>query len=160
MGTVTQLLTTVGLLASALVAGIFYAFSSFVMPALARMPADRGIAAMQSVNITAVRPAFMSVLFGTALVCLALLVAGVRAWGAPHAVPLLAGALLYLTGAIVLTIVFHVPLNNELAALDPVAAESARVWSDYLSRWGAGNQVRWALPLASSALFVLALRRG
>src|SRR3712207_9179409 len=55
-----------------LVAGVFFAFSTFVMPALKRLPAAHGIAAMQSINILAVTPAFMAELFGTAVACLGL----------------------------------------------------------------------------------------
>jgi hypothetical protein len=33
-----------------LLAGVFFAFSAFVMPALRRLPASQGIAAMQSIN--------------------------------------------------------------------------------------------------------------
>ena len=50
----------------ATVGGVMFGFSSFVMAGLARLPAPQGIAAMQSINITAVRPAFMTVLLGTA----------------------------------------------------------------------------------------------
>lgn len=153
-------LTVVGLLGSALVAGIFYAFSAFVLPALERMPASGGMAAMQSINITAVRPAFMSVLFGTALVCVALGVFAVRGWGASWAAPVLGGSVLYLLGAIVLTMAFHVPLNDALAVLDPGAPGSAPTWADYLRRWGLGNQARWILPLAASGCFILALPRA
>ncbi len=39
------------LLGSALVGGVFFAFSSFVMKALARVPSPEGIAAMQSINV-------------------------------------------------------------------------------------------------------------
>jgi uncharacterized membrane protein len=39
-----------------LVAGVFFAFSSFVMPALKRLPPAQGIAAMQSINKLAVTP--------------------------------------------------------------------------------------------------------
>jgi uncharacterized membrane protein len=49
-----------------LVAGVFFAFSTFVMPALKRLPPAHGIAAMQSINTVAVTPAFMTALFGTA----------------------------------------------------------------------------------------------
>ena len=98
MGTAVQVLTVLGLLGSALVAGIFYAFSSFVLPALGRLPSDRGIVAMQSINITAVRPAFMSVLFGTALLCVVLIVCAVRAWSSGYSAALLVGSLLYLAG--------------------------------------------------------------
>jgi uncharacterized membrane protein len=159
MSSLVLTLTVVGLLGTALVAGVFFAFSSFVMPALERMPAAGGMAAMQSINITAVRAAFMTAMFGTALVCVALLVFAVRDWGRPYAVPMLLGSALYLVGVVALTIFFHVPLNDALAALDPNAPSSAPVWADYLSRWGAGNQARWIAPLAGSACYALALIR-
>ena len=53
-----------------LMAGTFFAFSVFVMSALARLPAPQGIAAMQSINITVINPVFMLVFMGTALTCL------------------------------------------------------------------------------------------
>ncbi|MBO0851041.1 MAG: DUF1772 domain-containing protein [Pseudonocardia sp.] len=159
MGSVALVLTVLGVLGTGVVAGVFYAFSGFVMPALERMPPAQGITAMQSINVTAVRPALMTAMFGTAAVCVALIVCAVRGWGQTYAVPLLAGAVLYLVGAIVLTIAFHVPLNDALAGLDPSAAGSAEVWADYLRRWGAGNQVRWITPVAASALFTWALVR-
>ena len=42
---------TVALLGSALVGGIFFAFSSFLMKALASVPSAEGIGAMQSINV-------------------------------------------------------------------------------------------------------------
>jgi uncharacterized membrane protein len=53
----------------------------------------------------------MTAMFGTALVCLALLVFAVRDWGRPYAVPMLLGSALYLVGVVALTIFLHVPLN-------------------------------------------------
>ena len=41
-------------LACGLMSGAFYAFSSFVMAGLKRLPTEQGIAAMQSINVTAV----------------------------------------------------------------------------------------------------------
>jgi uncharacterized membrane protein len=49
-----------------LVAGVFFAFSAFVMQALAQPPPAQGIATMQAINITVINPWFMGVLFGTA----------------------------------------------------------------------------------------------
>jgi uncharacterized membrane protein len=43
-------LTLVTALGCGLSAGALYAFSSFAMPALARLPAAQGIAAMQSIT--------------------------------------------------------------------------------------------------------------
>ena len=65
-------LTLFAALGCALMAGAFFAFSSFVMPALRRLPATQGIAAMQSINVLAVTPIFMTALFGTAAACLGL----------------------------------------------------------------------------------------
>ena len=42
--------------ACALVAGVFFAFSAFVLPALVRLGPHDGSAAMRSVNARAVRP--------------------------------------------------------------------------------------------------------
>jgi uncharacterized membrane protein len=65
-------LTFAAALSSGLVAGVFFAFSSFVMPALGRIHPDQGIVAMQSITVTAITPAFMLALFGTAVVALVL----------------------------------------------------------------------------------------
>ena len=56
------------------VAGVFFAFSAFVMKALARLPAEQGVATMQAINVSAVTFAFMAALFGTAVACGALAV--------------------------------------------------------------------------------------
>ena len=45
-------------LGTGLVAGIFLAFSSFIMAALAGLPSGNGISAMQAINITAISPLF------------------------------------------------------------------------------------------------------
>ena len=57
-----------------MVAGVFFAFSTFVMPALRRLPAAHGVAAMQSINVLAVTPVFMTALFGAGVGCLGLVV--------------------------------------------------------------------------------------
>jgi uncharacterized membrane protein len=59
------ILTFVCALGCGLNGGVFFAFSAFVMPALARLPPPQGIAAMKSVNVFAVTPVFMTALFGT-----------------------------------------------------------------------------------------------
>jgi uncharacterized membrane protein len=67
--------TLVSALGCGLVAGVFFAFSSFIMPALKRLEPAQGIAAMQSINELAVTPVFITVFRGTAAVCL-----GLAAW--------------------------------------------------------------------------------
>ena len=58
MNKVLAALTVVTALGCGLNAGVFFAFSSFVMKALARLQPAQGIAAMQSINLVAVTPGF------------------------------------------------------------------------------------------------------
>ncbi|WP_010496926.1 hypothetical protein [Paenibacillus elgii] len=58
MGNLLFGLTYASALGSGLIAGLFFAFSTFVMSALARLPAEQGIAAMQSINVTVLNPLF------------------------------------------------------------------------------------------------------
>lgn len=151
-------LTLLAALGSGLIAGVFFAFSSFVMRALGRIPAAEGIAAMQSINIVVLNPVFLLVFVGTAVLCGIAIVFSWLRWNEPGAVYLLAGGLLYLTGTFLVTMVFNVPRNDALAAVAPASPEGARLWADYLTSWTAWNHVRAAAALAAAASFSLALR--
>ncbi len=151
-------LTLLAALGCGTMAGVFFAFSGFVMKALGRLPAERGIAAMQAINVAAVTPAFMAALFGTAAACVALAAWSFFAWDGRVAPYLLVGGALYLGGTILLTVAYHVPLNEALANVDPRGA--ADHWSRYLSGWTAWNHARAASSLAAAAMFILALRAG
>lgn len=151
-------LTFVAALGSGVVAGVFFAFSSFVMPGLARMPAAGGIAAMNSINVTAVTPLFMTALFGTALACILICIGAVMGWSQPGSFWLIAGGLIYLVGIVLVTIIFNVPLNDALAAVDPASANGASLWSRYLDEWVMWNHVRTITGIAALACFWIAAR--
>jgi uncharacterized membrane protein len=140
--------------------GVFFAFSSFVMQALGRLRPAEGAAAMQSINVTAVTPVFMTALFGTGALCVAVLVAGVAALNESYGSYLVAGGALYLVGTVLLTMTYHVPRNNALATADPETAEGARVWARYLREWTRMNHVRSAAALAGAALLVVGVDAG
>src|SRR5438094_485487 len=148
-------LTFAAALGSGLVAGIFFAFSNFVMKALARIP--HGIAAMQSINVVVLNGWFFAVFFGTAVCCLALAISSFVRWQKPGAGYLLVGSLLYLIGTILVTIACNVPLNDALAAVDPSSADAGRVWTNYLKNWTTWNHVRTIAALAAAASFILGL---
>ncbi len=140
-----------------LTAGVFFAFSTFVMHALGRLPPASGIAAMQSINIVVINPWFLSVFMGTGAVCLVLAASSVLRWQQPQAALVLTGSLSYLVGSLVVTFVCNVPRNDALAAVDPTSTEAARLWTDYLKTWTRWNHVRTAAALVAAALFTLAL---
>ena len=140
-----------------LVAGIFFAFSSFVMKALARVPPAQGIAAMQSINITVINPWFMAAFLGTAVACALVVVFSLLQWNEAGSTYLLSGGLIYLIGTLLVTLVFNVPRNNALAALDPASANGARLWASYVTRWTAWNHVRTVAALVAEVLLIIAL---
>ncbi|TIU23250.1 MAG: DUF1772 domain-containing protein, partial [Mesorhizobium sp.] len=116
-----------------------------------------GIAAMNSINVTVITPTFMTALFGTGLICLALIAAAIMGWSQPGAFWLLAGAVIYLIGNPIVTMVFNVPLNDALAAVDPASANGAAVWTNYLSDWVMWNHVRTITAIVAMACFIMAL---
>lgn len=152
-------LTLVAAIGAGLSAGVFFAFSTFVMKAVGRLPDAQGISAMQAINKAAPTPPFMAALFGTAAVCVALGAWALSRLSQPRAVWLLVGCGLYLV-AIVLTAVYHVPHNNALATLDPLSAGAGAKWRDYLGGWVPWNHVRTLASLASAIIFTVALRAG
>jgi uncharacterized membrane protein len=140
-----------------LIAGVFFAFSTFVMKALAQQPPAQGITAMQSINIMVINPWFMTALIGTGIVCLILIVTLLFRWQQPGVAYFLVASLLYLVGSFGVTISFDVPLNDALAIADPNSANGASLWSSYLTNWTNWNHVRTVAALAAATLFTLAL---
>ena len=104
-------LTLISALGCGLVGGIFFAFSTFIMKALNRLPPAQGIAAMQSINIMVINPLFMTAFFGPAAACAILAGSTLLGWQ-PGGAFLVAGSLLYLVGTILVTGVFNVPRND------------------------------------------------
>ena len=158
MSRVLQYLTLATALGCGLSAGVFFAFSSFVMPALDRLAPAQSIRAMNAINRLALTPAFMTALLGTALACAALGAWAVASWGERPAALVLAGCALYLVGAIVVTRAANVPLNDALMSVDPDAADAAGRWSSYRAEWTAWNHARAAITIAASGLLIAALR--
>ena len=150
-------LTFTAAIGSGLVAGIFFAFSTFVMAALGRILPEQGIAAMQSISITVLNPAFFIAFLGTGAVCLALVAGSYVWWGEASGKLVLAASLIYLVGCIGVTMVCNVPLNDALAAVSANTPEAAAVWSRYLKVWTAWNHLRTAAPLLAAILFMTAL---
>jgi len=149
-------LTVVATVGSGLAAGVFFAFSTFVMTALDRLPDRQGLMAMQEINDAAPTPWFVVPWLGTAAVCVALVVMSLRRHREASAPYVLAGSALYLVGTVV-TFAYHVPKNDDLALVDPKSAGAASAWNDYRTAWTAWNHVRTLAFLAAAILFVVAL---
>ncbi len=155
-----QLIAVVGtmaLLGSALVGGTFFAFSSFVMKALTRVPSTEGIGAMQSINVVVLNPSFLGALIGTAVVSLGAGGLALAYWGRPFAPFFLGGAIFYLAGTFLVTGLGNVPLNDQLAAVSATDPTARDVWERYVSRWTTWNHVRTAAAMVAVLLYSLGL---
>jgi uncharacterized membrane protein len=153
---VLPVLTVLGIVGCGLMAGLFFAFSTSIMPGLARLPKPAAALAMQQANRTILNPLFLLVFLGTALVCL-LVAAAALVTGYGGAVWLVAGALLYVIGGFGVTLVVNVPMNNRLDVSDPDSAEGGEVWTGYLSRWTAWNHLRAVACTLATALLAVGL---
>ncbi|MEN8129452.1 MAG: anthrone oxygenase family protein [Pseudomonadota bacterium] len=157
MNNLPFVLTLCSVLGCGLMAGVFFAFSTFVMRALARIQPAQGIEVMQSINRTVINPWFLGVFLGTAAVCILLAGSALWRWHQPSAVYLLAGSLLYLIGTVLVTIVFHVPMNDALESVEPASNDASGQWAGYLPKWTAWNHVRTTAALLGAASLTLAL---
>lgn len=149
-------LTIVAALASGLVAGVFLAFSTFVVHGLDRNPAPVAVAAMQGINVTAPHPLFMLPLLVGPLVGLVAAGLALTGDGAVADGWVVAGALAGLVPAL-MTAGYHIPRNNALDRVDPTAPDVDATWRRYVREWVGGNHVRTLGGLASATALTIAL---
>lgn len=142
----------------ALIAGIFFIFSNTVMPSLAQLSYGQGVKAMQNINNIILNPLFFIIFIGPALISLILLSMQVLSTQLATSIPLIVACLSYFIGSFVVTIIFNVPMNDELKAIvHPHAFETSQIWSRYLKDWVFWNNVRAIASLVASASFIFAL---
>ncbi len=138
-------------LGAGLIAGLCFAFASFILPAFDRLGAAGAIRAMQSVNAKILRSSAMAAWFGTMLL-------GVLGSVLGDGRPLdLAATALYGLGAFLITGRGNVPLNEELDRVDPDGPNSVEAWQHYRLWWGRWNYLRTVACASASACFAWAL---
>jgi uncharacterized membrane protein len=151
-------LTIFAALGSGMIGGLLFAFSNFVMRALAQQAPESGIRSMQAINITIINPLFFLVFLGTALVSVILAVTALPRLSSPGTLLLLIGCVLYIFGTFGVTMAFNVPLNNKLAILEPSTTQAAEFWREYITSWTQWNHVRTIAAILASLLLILSAR--
>ena len=143
-------------LVSGLMAGVFFAFSAFVMTALDDRPAAEAIATMQRINVRVLNGWFLGVFMGTAVLGLAVAPAGIWMSGSQATVWASAAAVVYLLGAFGVTAGLNVPMNVGLARLHVSSDDLSDAWRDYRAPWKRWNHARAAAASASALLWAIA----
>lgn len=158
--TYTRTLAIAAAIGAGLSAGVYLAFSTLVMSGLRRLTPSQAISAMKGINKAApASPLLMLVLFGTGVVCVLLIISSFQHRDDPAAVWQILGAALFLTGMLI-TIIYHVPHNEQLINADPNTAGAGATWTHFYTPWMAWNHARTLASLAGTASLVLALRTG
>ena len=146
------------ILAYALVAGVFLAFSDFIMRSLSITGGSGGVEAMHVINREVFRWLFMTLFLGMAAV--SLFIAG-YAWvslDGPAGTIILLAALVYLIGCFGVTVVFNVPMNQALAGMELTSDVTRTYWlQTYVPRWTFWNSVRSGAAALAAALLMCSL---
>lgn len=144
------------ILGYALVAGVFLAFSDFIMRSLARTSGAGGAEAMQVINREVFRWLFMALFLGLVPVSLVLAGYGAAALDGAARWAFVSAGLVYLVGCFGVTARFNVPMNEMLDGMQPGGETGQAYWREvYVPRWTFWNTVR-GLACALSAGLAMA----
>ena len=111
-----------------LLAGVFLAFSDFVMRALSLAPHTGGIEVMQIINREVFRYVFIALFIGMVPASVALTGYGLVTLQNPGSAWIATAGGLYLLAAFGVTILANVPMNEALAPMDPGAQQTQDYW--------------------------------
>jgi uncharacterized membrane protein len=131
-------------LTTGLVAGVFYAYSVSVDPGLAAQSDASYVATMQEINERIQNPLFFASFIGAVLFLLAALVVHLPRLRSSRFLLISLACLLYIGGGFLLTAFINVPMNDQLATVDPEAPALvlSRAREAYEGPWDFWNGVR------------------
>jgi uncharacterized membrane protein len=141
---------------TALLAGLFFAFSVAINDGLARLSDGEYVRAMQSINRVILNPVFYLTFMGPVLL---LPTAMVLQWGRPSAIALALAAAMYIFGTFGLTMRGNVPLNNVLDAVDTARAsdrEMSAARSQFERPWNRLHTIRTGAAITATILVFVA----
>jgi len=159
MPTLTNILLIMTATTTALMAGLFYAFSCSVNLGLARLSNAEYISAMQSINRAIQNPIFFAAFFGAPIL---LPLSVFLHYGQPLSVRfwfLLAATIIYLLGTFCVTIFGNVPLNNTLDRFNLQSASEEEIAvqrADFEEQWNNLNTVRTISSTLAIMLIIIA----
>ena len=139
-------------LAAGLMAGVYYAFSAFIMRSFDQLGSERATDVMNAINEVILRSGFIVLFFASSLLFAVLAVLSMLLDATPDRWLLLAASLVYLAGMFGCTALFNVPLNNRLAESD-----NGEFWRVYYTRWTRWNHLRAISCIAAMLLCILVI---
>ena len=150
------ILLEISVIACGLVSGVFLSFSDFVMRSLAGARPAGGIESMQIINREVFKSVFMVLFLGWCAVSPILIGYAYFYVSGSASALIIAGGAIYLAGVFVVSLVFNVPMNQRLDAMDYSAADAATYWKTFVPRWTFWNYVRVIASAASAICYLVA----
>ncbi len=144
-------------LAVALMAGLFFNWTTAITIGLGHLPDREFVAAMQAINRVIQNPLFFLAFFGSAVL---LPVCSYMHYQTPLSTKgwyLIGATVLYLLGVMAVTIFGNVPLNNALDQFDLNTAEAAEITRQRLAFEGKWNMLNTIRTISSTLSLILVL---
>ena len=145
---------TVAAIGAGLMAGVYFAFSGFIMRSLDQLGAAPAADAMNAINKVILRSWFMVLFFGSTLLYVVLAAVAVFDTHLAGRWLLFATGLIYVVGMFLCTAMFNVPLNNRLADAGRDNKAKAETWKHYFKHWTRWNHLRGVCSLAALVLSI------
>lgn len=141
---------------SAVVAGVFSAFSEFIMSALRKAAPAAGIEAMQHINRDVIRTQFVAGILSIALFSVLFAAYGMVVFEGEARVLLMLAPTVYLSSVFAVTVLGNVPMNNRLEALDHASVQARDYWREYGREWTRLNHIRSLGSVVTAGIYIAA----
>lgn len=140
-----------------LMAGLYFAFSVFVMQALNKLSPTAAGQAMNNINDVIVNTLFLPLFFGSTLWFAGLIVWQIADWNEANSIFFVSSAVIYIVGMFGVTAFGNVPLNNQLQRSNENDNALAMAWKNYYQPWLRLNHIRTISCILSTALLLMAM---
>lgn len=144
--------TLTAAIGAGLMAGVYFAFSGFIMRSFDQLGAEKATEVMNVINEIILRSWFMALFFGSSLLYALLSLIALTNTEIPGRWLVISAGLVYVIGMFLCTAIFNVPLNNRLAAAGENQRSLTAMWALYYLQWTRWNHIRTASSLLSFLL--------
>lgn len=141
---------------SAVIGGVFSAFSEFVMSGLLRAEPAGGIESMQQINRTVIRTQFVAGIILIAPLSVIFAIYGLMMLEGAARGTLVLAPIVYLPTVFLTTIFGNVPMNEKLERLDHDAPGSETYWRRYGRVWTRLNHIRTLGSVLTAVIYLSA----
>ena len=141
---------------SAVIGGVFSAFSEFVMSGLLRTAPAGGIEAMQHINRTVIKTQFVAGILLIAPFSVLLAFYSLTVFEGMALTLLIVAPCVYLPTVLFMTMFGNVPMNNKLDGLDHTTSAAEVYWVKYGRDWTRLNHIRTLGSVLTACLYITA----